>query len=161
HRRLSAEALDLALLEDAEELRLELQRQLADLVEEQRPGLGLLEAAGAARGRAGEGALLGAEQLALQERGGDRGAIHGGEAAFAPRSEMERARHALLAGPGLALDQHHRVAGAGAGNQLAYLVHRGALADQVSRLRQRLAQPLALLLQIAQGEGVLQRGEDA
>src|SRR5229473_3098507 len=160
HRRSPAEPLHLALFEDAEKLRLQFERQLADLVEEQRPALGLLEAADAARGRAGEGALLRPEQLALEELGGYRGAVHGDEAAFAPGPEMEGARNALLAGAGLALDQHHRVAGAGAGDQLAQLGHGGALADQVSRLGQLLAQALALFFQVAQGEGVLQRGEE-
>src|SRR5712692_2788003 len=160
HRRSPAEPLHLALLEDAEKLRLQFERQLADLVEEQRPALGLLEAADAARGRAGEGALLRPEQLALEELGGYRGAIHGDEAALAPGPEMEGARDALLAGAGLAKGQHHRVAAAGACDQPAQLGHGGALADQVSRLGQLLAQALALFFQVAQGEGVLQRGED-
>src|SRR5438105_1036942 len=160
HRRGAAEPLHLVLLEDAEKLRLELERQLADLVEEQGPALGLLEAADAARGRPREGAFLCPEQLALEKLGGNRGAVHGDETAFAPRREMEGTRDALLAGAGFALDQHHGIAGARAGDQLAQLGHGGALADQVARLRQLLPQALALLFQVAQGEGVLQRRED-
>ena len=44
------------------------ERDLADLVEEERAAVGLLEAALAARDGAGERALLVAEELALEER---------------------------------------------------------------------------------------------
>jgi hypothetical protein len=45
---------------------------LADLVEEERAAVGLLEAADAAAVGAGEGALLVAEELGLEERLRDR-----------------------------------------------------------------------------------------
>ena len=61
-----------ALLEHAQELGLQAERQLADLVEEQRAAVGHLEAAGLLLGRAGERALLVAEQLALDQRLGER-----------------------------------------------------------------------------------------
>ena len=44
------------------------ERQLADLVEEHRAAVGRLEQAGLAPDRAGEGAALVAEQLALEQR---------------------------------------------------------------------------------------------
>ena len=44
----AADAADLALLERAQQLRLEIERQLAELVEEQRAAVGLLEQALAA-----------------------------------------------------------------------------------------------------------------
>ena len=53
-------------LEHAQELGLQVERQLADLVEEQRAAVGLLERAGAPRDRAGERAALVAEELALE-----------------------------------------------------------------------------------------------
>ena len=56
------------LLQDAQQLGLERERQLADLVEEQGAAVGLLEQAGLARDGAGEGAALVAEQLALGQR---------------------------------------------------------------------------------------------
>jgi hypothetical protein len=52
-----ADPADLAPLEHAEELRLELERELADLVEEDRPAVGDLEHAGARLDRAREGAF--------------------------------------------------------------------------------------------------------
>ena len=64
----AAEALDLALLEHAQQLDLDLDRQVADLVEEQRRVIGELEAPDLPRQRAGEGPLLAAEQLALDQR---------------------------------------------------------------------------------------------
>ena len=42
--RAAADALELALLQHAQQLRLRLERQLADLVEEQRAAVGELEA---------------------------------------------------------------------------------------------------------------------
>src|SRR2546428_286597 len=74
-----AEALDLALLEGAEELRLEVQAQRADLVEEHRPAVGELELPELAGVGAGERALLVAEELRLDQRVGDGGDVHGDE----------------------------------------------------------------------------------
>src|SRR6185436_9666904 len=60
----AADALESALLEDAQELGLELGLELADLVEEERAAVGELEPAALALAGAGERALLVAEQLA-------------------------------------------------------------------------------------------------
>ena len=65
-----AHGAHLAVLQHAQQLRLELGRHVADLVEEQRAAVGLHEEAPARRGGAGEGALHVAEQLALQQRRG-------------------------------------------------------------------------------------------
>ncbi len=61
-----ADAVDLALLERAQQLRLQPRMHLADLVEQQRAAVRLLELADAAGDGAGEGALLVAEQLAFR-----------------------------------------------------------------------------------------------
>ena len=72
----AAEPLECALLEHPQQLGLQLERQVADLVEEQRAAVGQLEAARPSRrDGAGEGALLVAEQLALEQAGGQRGAV--------------------------------------------------------------------------------------
>ena len=60
--------LELLLLEDPQELRLEGRAHLAHLVEEDRPPVGELKPPLAAGDGAGEGPLLMAEELALQER---------------------------------------------------------------------------------------------
>src|SRR5438874_700569 len=67
HADAAADALERALLEHAQQLGLERRRDLADLVQQQRPAVGQLEAAAAHPVGAGEGALLVAEQLALQQ----------------------------------------------------------------------------------------------
>ena len=64
---LGADRADLALLQRAQELGLELDRHLADLVEEQRAAVGLLEQALPALLGVGERALGVAEQLALEQ----------------------------------------------------------------------------------------------
>ena len=73
---LAANALQLAFLQHAQQLRLHRQRHVADLVEEQRPAVRLLELAEMTRGRAGERALLVPEQLATRSAPRDGGAVH-------------------------------------------------------------------------------------
>src|SRR5262249_35082030 len=68
----AAHALELARLQEAKELHLQCHRDLAHFVEEERPAVGLFEAAFAATDRAGERAALVTEQLALEERLGER-----------------------------------------------------------------------------------------
>ena len=68
HGLAAADPLELALLQHAQELDLRLGRQLADLVEEQRPAVRQLEPPLAPLHGAGEGPLLVTEQLALDER---------------------------------------------------------------------------------------------
>ena len=64
-----------ARLERAEELRLHRERHLADLVEEERAAVRLLEGARAVRDGAGEGAAHVAEELALEQVLRDRAAV--------------------------------------------------------------------------------------
>ena len=71
----AAQALELLFLQHAEQLGLQLRGDVADLVEEQRPLVRQLEAADLLADGAGEGALLVAEQLALQEPRGDGRAV--------------------------------------------------------------------------------------
>ncbi len=63
----AAHALELALLERAQQLHLHLHGDLADLVQEEGAAVGQLEAAGLGGDSAGEGAALVAEQLALDQ----------------------------------------------------------------------------------------------
>ncbi len=74
-RLLGADRIDLAFLQRAQQLDLGVERQLADLVEEQRAAVGLLELADALVDGAGERALLVAEQDALDQVLGDRAAV--------------------------------------------------------------------------------------
>ena len=115
-----AEPLDLAVLEDAEELRLQGGVELADLVEEERPAVGELEPARLRLVRAGEGALLVAEELALDEGGGEGGAVDRDERPGVPLAvRVEGAGEQLLAGAGLPEEQDGR----GGVGDLADLLH--------------------------------------
>ena len=80
-----ADAQHLALLEHAQELDLGRQCHLADFVEEHRAALGGLEQTRLRDDRAGERTTLVAEQLALEERLGQRGAVEAQERRSPPR----------------------------------------------------------------------------
>ncbi len=95
----------------AQELRLELERQLADLVEEHGAAVGGLEGADALAIRAREGAAHVPEELALDEVRRDRAAVDDDERLVGPRPALEDLRRdELLAGAALALDEHVDVA---------------------------------------------------
>src|SRR6266853_121473 len=66
----AADPLELALLEDAEELWLQFQRQIPDLVQEERAPVSELEPPNPAGQCASEGALLVSEQFTLDQSGG-------------------------------------------------------------------------------------------
>ena len=133
-----ADALELALLNDAEDLDLGRQRQLADLVEKDRAAGRALEPAGLLAVGAGEGAALVAEELALDEPLGECPAVDPDErAGRAIRVAMKRGRDQLLAGAALAQDQDRRVGRGGQTDRLEDLAHRGALADQLGLGRRR------------------------
>src|SRR5439155_5746941 len=74
-RLVSADAFELARLQEAQELHLRRQRDLAHLVEEERAAVRLLEAAFAPADGAGERALLVSEELALDQRLRERRAV--------------------------------------------------------------------------------------
>ena len=107
HGPFAADAHDLAVLDDAQQADLRGERELADFVEEERAAVGLLEPALPARGRAGEGALLVAEQLRVDQLGRDRAAVDAAERAGAKRRMLvDGAGDDLLAGAGLAEQEH-------------------------------------------------------
>src|SRR6185503_4274614 len=75
----AADPADFLALEHAQQLRLHVERQLADLVEEHRAAVRALERARVRAGRAGERAALVAEQLALDQVRWDRAAVEDDE----------------------------------------------------------------------------------
>ena len=83
---------DLPLLERAEELRLERERHLRHLVEEERPAVGDLEEPLLLLVRAGEAALLVPEELALEQVLGHRGAVLADEELVAAARAVVHAR---------------------------------------------------------------------
>src|SRR6185436_15088668 len=70
-----AEPLERLVLQQAQDLRLQRERHVTDLVEQHGAAVALLELADATPLGAGERAALVAEQLALEEVFGDRGAV--------------------------------------------------------------------------------------
>ena len=106
HRLGRSDRMDLALLEDAEELRLEIGRHLADLIEKHHAPLGGAENADRLPVGPGEGPLLMAEQLAFRQRRRQGAAVdrHKRPGSTWPAA-VEEAGEDLLAAAGLAEDQ--------------------------------------------------------
>src|SRR5262249_56809617 len=104
-----ADALERLLLEDAQQLGLQLERQVADLVEEERAAVRELEAPDALGDGARERAALVPEELALQQAGRNGGAVgpYGGALA-APSPGVDGKRGQVLGRSGLAQDEHGR-----------------------------------------------------
>ena len=124
-----------ALLEHAKEPRLRLHRHVADLVEEERAALGLLEAAGRAGIGAGEGALLMTEQLGFDEVARNRGHVDGDEGALPPLAVIvQRPGDELLAGARFAGDHDRQIRLHQAGQHPVDFLHRGGAADKRHRL---------------------------
>ena len=100
----------LTVLEHAKQLRLEFERQLADLVEKERAAVGELEAAHLRGVRTGERAALTSEELALDQRARQRRAVDDHERPIAPAAAtMNRPGQQFLAGAGLAEEQDRGV----------------------------------------------------
>src|SRR5262249_16685656 len=92
--------------------------------------VGLLELADAAAVGAGEGALLVAEQLALQQRLRDGRAVDGEKRRLGPGAVLvEGAGHQLLAGAALAGDEHGHVLVGHPADGLVDVAHGRAAAD--------------------------------
>ena len=133
-----------------------MQRQVGDLVQEQRAAIRGLEEAVAVGFGAGERTFAVAEEFALHQVFRDRAAIHRDERLFAARAvQVDRAGRELLAAAGLAVDEHRRLALREAFDQSAHLLDRLRFAEQpvgTRRLRllghlQRLLDQRAQLLQ--------------
>src|SRR5262249_24795471 len=148
--------LELLLLQDAEQLGLQLQRDVADFVQEERSLVGQLETTSLRADGAGEGALLVTEQLTLQQTGGDGRAVELDERASLPRAQfVQGPRDQFLARARFAANEHR---GAGAGNRLDSLEHPtqdGALTDDLAEVM--LGARLLLQVGILLGELVLER----
>jgi hypothetical protein len=104
-----AEPAHLALVDNLEKLRLQRLGQKADLVEEDRSPVRGLEQPRLRRAGAGEGTALIAEHLGLQQRLGDRRAVHVRERPRRARpAGVDRVRDEPLAGAGLAPEEDGR-----------------------------------------------------
>ena len=168
-RLLIAYAPDLTLLQHPQQLCLQADRQLADLVEQERAAARLLEQPGFVAGRPGERAAHVTEQLGLEQGLGDRRAVDADEGfARARAGAMNGARDHFLAGAALTGDEHRRVVlgdprderqcpphGRTLGDETALGGSRGQLRSEAGHF---LPQSLPLL-RLAQGEHDLVRAE--
>src|SRR6266576_7058950 len=106
-RRFAADAPHHAVLDDAEQLRLNRLGHLHQLVEEQRPAVGRLEQTGLVAHGAGEGALAVPEHLGFEECFRERGAVDRDEGpAGTPAVLVNELGDELLARAALAGDEH-------------------------------------------------------
>ena len=135
-RAVLADRHDLALLEEAQQLGLHVERQVADFVEEQRAAGGGADQAGLIGHRAGERSAAMAEQLAVGElaRGG-RAVVGQERGGAARRADVNRARDQLLAGAALAGDQHREVVALQPLDLIDHACHRGAGAEEARQQR--------------------------
>ena len=135
HRLDGAERRVLPLLKHPQKLDLYGRRQLADLVEEERPSLREGETAGLVLLGVGEGAADVAEQLRLDEGVRDGAAVDRDEGFARARPEVvDRPRDELLSRAGLPFDQDGRVAPGDERQHVAHMPHRRALGDDVVAL---------------------------
>src|SRR5262249_37478741 len=120
-------------LQYAQQLGLQLQRQLADLVDEQRASVRALEGADVPGGRAGERASLVPEQDGFDKRGGDGRRIQHHEWTGAPAGvRVDRPRKLFLARACLALRDDRELAWCHALECCEKLAHLERAADQTS-----------------------------
>src|SRR5262249_16347483 len=104
-----ADALEFALLEDAQQLDLELGTDGRDFIEENRAGVGGLEASSLVVHRPGECAFDMPEQLAFQEAFAEGAAVDAHVRTVGTRTQpVEGPGDQLLARPGFADEQHAR-----------------------------------------------------
>ena len=129
-RLVAADAGESALLQNAEDFALHLQRHFTDLVQKKRALVALLEAADPLGRRACECALLVAEEFALEEVFRDGGAIDREEAAVAAGAVIvNRTGHEFLARSALAGDHHSGIAAGHAAHHFENLLHGLGTAD--------------------------------
>ncbi len=141
----AAEPPHRAILDRPQELRLQAEGHQADLVQEQGAAIRGLEETRLGLHRAGERSALEAEQLGLQQRLGDGGAVQVYERPCRPGAlAVDAAGQQALARARLAQDEDGRepAVGAGGGSEqpmhlLAHVRDRGALAEELRKRRHR------------------------
>ena len=125
-----ADALDLAILNYAEQLGLHGKRSFADFIEEDGAAVGEFEEAGASVSCAGESAANVAEELAFEQRVDHSGTIADGEAGFGDGTHVvERVSDQFLAGAGGAGDENVGVMPRDFAGQIEHFKHDRAFAD--------------------------------
>ncbi len=131
----AADLLKAAGLYEAQQLGLKADVHLADFVEEKRAAVGQCRRSLTVGDGAGEGALDVPENLAFHQLLGDGGAVEGDERLAVSRAALvERLGADILAGAGLAGDEHGGLAGRGAVDDPVYPLHGKRRADEAAEL---------------------------
>ena len=135
-----ADALELAGLERAQQLGLQVLRDVGDLVEEQRAAVGHFEAADAVALGVGERALDVAEQLAFEDALGQAAGVHRDQRTRgAQRDGVQRLRDQSLAGAVFAGDEDVGVGRADARDHVEHRAHGRRFARSVAESARRAA----------------------
>ena len=146
HLLRAAEAQELLLDENAQDLALRLERHVGDFVDIERAAVRFLERADLARPA---GAILGAEQLLLDAVGRHGGGVEDDERPVgAVRLLMQKARGELLAGTRRAADQDAAVGRREAVDGAFQLIDGGRFADHLGRDGRALLELAHLALQL-------------
>src|SRR5437870_2643428 len=131
-----AETLELVFLQHAQELRLQLERDLAHLVQEERATVSQLEPSDPLRDRAGERPPLVPEQLALEQARRDGGTVHLDEGPVAaPARIADGAGNQFLSRAGLAQEENSRVGRRDDLDLVEDVSERHTIADDVPLIR--------------------------
>ena len=133
-----AHAVEVSVAEHPQQPGLQVERHVADFVQEQGAAVGLLKTAPAHGLRARECAAFVAEQLTLEQVFRDRGRIDGHErpvvaCAAARRVFVQRTCHQFLAGTRFPRDHYGHVALAQAANGPKYILHGRGLPEHFGR----------------------------
>ena len=129
-----AEALELLLLQHAQQLHLHISGQLTNLVEKDRAVVGELESPFLLLHRAGERTSLVTEQFALGEGRREGAAVDlDHHRALAPAQVVNGSRDELLAGARFAQNQHRRIRRCDHLDVVEHLLHRAGVADDLAK----------------------------
>src|SRR5579885_612205 len=156
----TAQPLKTFLLQNPQQLHLSAGGHVANFIQKNCSTVGLLEAADASAFGAGKGAPLVTEQFAFQQRFGNGGAVDGDERSGGPVAVLVNgAGNKLLAGAGLAADQHADRFGGDAADFLVNVLHGAAVADDGVASAARRAQGHRLNHAAAGHDGLLDQFE--
>ncbi len=152
---LTANALDLALFQYAQQFGLHGERHVADFIEKNRAVLGLLELSQMAAGRAGEGSFFVAEQFGFNQLRWNRGAVQRDEWSAGSRTAfVQSARHQLFSRASFTENADADFAGGHAFHLRHHAAHGLALPDDLV-FTEAVCQVAILTLEAAELERVL------
>ena len=131
----AAQSLDVLVLQHAQQLDLHVGRQVTNLVEEDRRGVGELEASDLARQGSRIRTFLPAEELALDQRRGNGRAVDADHGPGAAPAQLVNLRgEQLLARASLTEEEDRRVGLGHLAHLLLHAANRGALVDEVGHV---------------------------